>query len=37
MRDGNLLIDMHVHLAQYEMLSDSTRKWFIVTVKSPGA
>ena len=29
MRGGRLLIDMHVHLARYEVLSDSTREWFI--------
>ena len=29
MRGGRLLIDMHVHLARYKVLSDSTREWFI--------
>ena len=29
MRNGNLLIDMHVHLSRYETLSESTRRWFI--------
>ena len=29
MRNGRLLIDMHVHLARYKVLSDSARKYFI--------
>ena len=37
MRNGNLLIDMHVHLARYEVLSDSTREWFISLYPSEAA
>lgn len=29
MRNGNLLIDMHVHMAQYEFMSESAQNWFI--------
>ena len=29
MRNGRLLIDMHVHLARYKIQSESTRRWFI--------
>ena len=29
MRNGRVLIDFHVHLAQYDMLLDSPKEWFI--------
>lgn len=37
MRNERLLIDMHVHLARYEVLSDSTRDWFISLYPSEAA
>ena len=37
MHNGSLLIDMHVHLAQYEVLSASTRDWFISLYPSEAA
>ncbi len=37
MRNERLLIDMHVHLARYEVLSDSTREWFITLYPSEAA
>lgn len=37
MHNGSLLIDMHVHLARYEVLSASTRDWFISLYPSEAA
>ena len=37
MREGRTLIDMHVHLARYEVLSDSTREWFTSLYPSKAA
>ena len=37
MHNGSLLIDMHVHLAQYEVLSASTQDWFISLYPSEAA
>ena len=37
MRNGHLLIDMHVHLARYEVLSNSMRRWFVSLYPSEDA